>query len=193
MQDLILSILASFVTIFVVMDPFPSIIAFLTHTKKATDSERQTCATKAVIIAGLLAVLFLFAGPPLLDYLRITIADFKVAGGIVLLLLGIETVLGISLGKHEKEGISDVAVLIATPLLTGPGLVSTLILLAKDNGLPSTIIALMFALFFSWVILSNSIRLRKIAGDQPIHIIAKIIGLLLLALGVSYIKVGLAG
>ena len=193
MADLIFSILISFITIFIIMDPFPSLITFLTYTKKHTDKERSVCATKAVLIAGLVALLFLFLGPMLLDVLRITLSDFKVAGGLILTLLGIETVLGITMSNHKDNNLNDLAVLIATPLLTGPGLVTSLIVLSEDNGLVPTLIALLLALFVSWMILLYSIKIRKTIGEQTIHITAKIIGLVLLALGVSYIKKGLVG
>ena len=197
MEDFISSVIASSITIFVIMDPFPSIMPFLTRTKNHTAGERNRCADKAIAIAGALAIFFLLVGPTLLGYLHITLADFKVAGGIILLLLGIETVLGISIGDHnktnKKEDLNDIAVLIATPLLTGPGLVTSLIILAKDNGLLITISALSLALLCSWIILRNSIIIRKITGEQIIQIMAKVIGLILLALGVAYIKTGLLG
>ncbi len=197
MEDFISLVLVSFATLFVIMDPFPSVIQFLVHTKNSSDAERRACATKAVVIAGALAVFFLFVGPVLLSSLHITLSDFKVAGGIILLLLGIETVLGISIGNHntksKKEDLNDVAVLIATPLLTGPGLVTSLIVLSRDNGTVPTVIALALALLVSWLVLLNSVRIRKIAGEQFIRILAKIIGLVLLALGVAYIKNGLIG
>ncbi|MDO8553359.1 MAG: MarC family protein [Candidatus Micrarchaeota archaeon] len=194
MADFISSVLISFVTIFVIMDPFPSLIPFLEYTKKCSDNDRRTCATNAVVIAGIIAVVFMFVGPTLLSYLNLSISNLKIAGGIVLVLLGIETVLGISFGNHnKKENINDVAILIATPLLTGPGLVSTLIILSESNGFLITLVALVFALLVSWFVLVGANTVKKIAGDQFIHVLAKIIGLLLLALGVAYIRTGLLG
>jgi len=175
------------------MDPFPSILPFLIYTKKYSDIDRKACANKAVFIAGILAIFFLLSGPALLEILHITLADFKVGGGVILILLGIETVLGISLGKHKESGINDIAVLIATPLLTGPGLVTSLIILSRANGIFITIIALLLALITSWLTLINSIKIRDLVGDQMIQILAKIIGLILLALGVAYIRSGFPG
>ena len=194
MTDFLSSVIISFVTIFVIMDPFPGIIPFLNLTNKCTDLDKRICATKAVTIAGIIALVFLFIGNGLLSILHITLNDFKVGGGIVLGLLGLETILDISFKKNKKgSGIEDIAVLIATPLLTGPGLVSSLIVLSNENGLASTIVALGLALLLSWVILINSIKLKQIVGDNIIHVAGKIIGMLLLALGISYIKNGLLG
>jgi len=176
------------------MDPFPSLIPFFEYTKKCTDNDRRICATKAVFIAGIVAVLFMLLGPALLGVMHLQISDLKIAGGIVLVLLGVETVLGITFGTHNKKSdINDVAILIATPLLTGPGLVSTLVILAADNGFPVTVAALVLALLVSWFVLVGANTIKKLAGDQFIHVLAKIIGLLLLALGVAYIRTGLLG
>ena len=190
----ILSILpVTFITVFIIMNPVLSIVPFLSYTERSSEKDRKTCATKAVTIAGIIALLFLFLGPFLLSLLHITLKDFKLAGGLILALLGIETVLGITLGNHnknEKNHLNDVAVLIATPLLTGPGLVTTIIVLSNDNGLLITALSLLGALFASWLVLLNSIRIKKLFGNQTLHVVGKIMGLILVALGVSYIKGG---
>ena len=190
----ILSILpVTFITVFIIMNPVLSIVPFLSYTERSSEKDRKSCATKAVTIAGIIALLFLFLGPFLLSLLHITLKDFKLAGGLILALLGIETVLGITLGNHnkkEKNHLNDVAVLIATPLLTGPGLVTTIIVLSNDNGLLITALSLLGALFASWLVLLNSIRIKKLFGNQTLHVVGKIMGIIWVALGVSYIKGG---
>ena len=190
----ILAILpVTFITVFIIMNPVLSIVPFLSYTERSSEKDRKSCATKAVTIAGIIALLFLFLGPFLLSLLHITLKDFKLAGGLILALLGIETVLGITLGNHnknEKNHLNDVAVLIATPLLTGPGLVTTIIVLSNDNGLLITALSLLGALFASWLVLLNSISINKLFGNQTLHVVGKIMGIILVALGVSYIKGG---
>lgn len=133
-MDLLASFITSFITLFVIMDPFASLPAFIALTKGFNDSQRMKSANKAVLIAGILALIFLFAGTALLDVLGISLGSFRVAGGILLALLGLETVLGFSFNHHEKKrDLNAVAVLIATPLLTGPGLLSSLILLSSNS------------------------------------------------------------
>ncbi len=192
MENILMQIILSTITIFIIMDPFASIPPFLAGTRKCKDKEAANLANKAIIIAGAVALLFMFFGNMLLQALGITLLDFKVAGGIVLILLGLENVLSfhISNAKDKKEGLESVAVLIGTPLLTGPGLITTLIVLLDMNGIISTTIALMLALLASWLILRNAIHIRNILGDRVISIISKIIGLLLIALGISFIRSG---
>ncbi|MDD5022737.1 MAG: MarC family protein [Candidatus ainarchaeum sp.] len=189
------AIILAFVTIFMIMDPFASLPPFLTFTKGCKDEEIKKTANNAVIIAGVLAVIFIFGGMEILGILSITLFEFKIAGGIVLALLGLENVLNFSFSKNQKdgEGLDSVAVLIATPLLTGPGLISSLILLVQEYGITSVLIALGFALVICWVILRNAIYVKRILGQRVLTILSKIIGLLLIAMGVGYIKSGILG
>jgi multiple antibiotic resistance protein len=198
-MDFVSAFVISFISIFIIMDPFASLPPFFVFTKKCKENEAKAIANKAIIIAGILAVIFVFGGIYILQALSITLKDFKVAGGIVLVLLGLENVLNFNLsalskekGKDkEKSELESAAVLIATPLLTGPGLMSTLIVLTTSNGVLPVLAALVCALFLSWLILYNATLARKVLGDRIIMIISKVIGLLLIAMGIAYIKGGL--
>ncbi|MFH1221882.1 MAG: MarC family protein [Candidatus Micrarchaeota archaeon] len=194
MADFLAALIPAFIYIFIIVDPLASIPIFISMTKEHTASEMRVAATKAVLIAGAIALLFLLAGPQLLDLMHITLKDFKVAGGIVLMLLGLEAVLGFTLQKDDgkkKDNLGTVAVLIATPLLTGPGLLTALVILSEEQGMLIAVSAIVAALFVSWLMLFNAVSIRRILGEQMIEIGSKVIGLLILALGVSYMKSGL--
>jgi multiple antibiotic resistance protein len=186
------AIIASVITIFAIMDPFASLSPFLAFTKNCKNAEAKKVATHAVVIAGAVAIVFLFAGPFILNTLSITLSDFKIAGGIVLVLLGIENTLNIQLTKENKKGSLDsIAVLIATPLLTGPGLMTTLIILDKENGVVPVVIALVISLILSLVILMNATNVRDRLGSRVIVIFSKVMGLFLIALGIAFIRTGI--
>jgi len=190
------SILISFTTIFIIMDPFASLPSFMALTQGYKDSELSKTANKAVLIAGILAIIFVFSGTTILNILSITLSDFRIAGGIVLALLGLENVLGFSFSNHlhkKSESLDSAAVLIATPLLTGPGLITSLIVLTQEYGIYLVLISLLTALFISWLILRNAVFAKKLLGDKIILIFSKIMGLLLIAMGIAYIKAGLLG
>ncbi|NYZ78321.1 MarC family protein [Candidatus Micrarchaeota archaeon] len=191
-MDLLVSFITSFVTLFVIMDPFASLPAFIALTKNFNDSQRMKAANKAVLIAGILAVIFLFAGTAFLEILGISLGSFRVAGGILLALLGLETVLGFSFNHGEKkQDLNAVAVLIATPLLTGPGLLSSLILLSSQFGYWIPLGAVVAALTLSWLILHYSHLLKRVLGNQIIDISSKVMGLLLVGIGIEFIRGGL--
>ncbi len=188
------ALVASFITIFVIMDPFASSPYFLALTQKMTRKEAVAAANKAILIAGVIAVIFLFVGPLLLNYLGVILADFRVAGGIVLGLLGLEMILGFSFTPpNDAHNWNAVAVLIATPLLTGPGLLSSLLILSEEHGYLVPLIATVIALFLSWILLRESERVREVVGHRPIEVVSKVFGLLLLTLAVNYVRIGLAG
>ncbi len=193
MSEFLSATFVSFLTLFVIMDPFASLPAFFSLTKGCKEKKMKQTATKAVVIAGILAVIFLFGGLELLQILSITLADFKIAGGIMLMLLGLENVLNFTFShsSNKEEGLESAVVLIATPLLTGPGLITTLIVLSQTQGYLPVLIALVGALFLSWIILYYATNARKILGDRIITVFSRIMGLILLALGISFIKGGL--
>lgn len=189
------SLIASFITLFAIMDPFASLPLFLTSTKGCRDSEVAGVASRAVVMAGIVAVLFAVAGPPLLAALSITLSDFKVAGGIVLILLGLENALNFSLSAPGKkgEGLDSATVLIATPLLTGPGLMTSLIVLGNEYDFATVLVALGGALFLSWMLLVRAADIRKGIGERVVTVISRVIGLVLIAMGIAFVRSGVFG
>jgi len=197
MDGFIEAFLPAFVSILLIVDPLPSIPIFLSLTKKFTPAETKVAATKAILIAAVLAIIFLFVGPQLLSTMGVTVGDFKIAGGFVLVLLGLESVLDFTLPKSEEEkkkgdDLETVTVLIATPLLTGPGLMTGLVILAKEQGFVLALTAAMAAMVVSWILLYNAQLIRKVLGEQILTIFSKVVGLVVMAMGVGFIKAGLA-
>lgn len=182
------------VTLFVVLDPVLSIPPFLSLTKKFSEAERERTADKAIIAAGVIAVIFLLGGPFVMGALGVTLGSFKVAGGIILGLLGLEMVLSFSLSKDEKNaGKEGVAVIIATPLLTGPGLITALVVISAQSGFAIAFAALAVALFVAWVMLRKALSLKSWLGAYGLEALSRVMGLLLLAVAVEFIIGGLAG
>lgn len=190
-MDYASALISAFFYIFVIIDPFASLPIFISLTNKFDEREIKRLARDAVLIAGAIALVFLFTGNFLLSFLRIDLDSFKIAGGIVLGLLGIETVLGIKMSKNSDEGKNAVTTLIATPLLTGPGLITALIIMTGEQGYSVPLAATILALFVSWIILDNAFRIKNALGHQAIGILAKVVGLFLVAIGVGYVKAGL--
>ena len=189
---MLLEIISAFVTIFVILDPLASIPPFLMLTRKAKADDRTAIANKAIIIAAVIALIAILSGNTMLNAFGVSLGSFKVAGGIVLGLMGLETVMGLTFKKEgEKIDREGVAVLIATPLLTGPGMMSTLIVLTQKSGMIATGVAAAAALVIAWVILRSAHRVTQLVGQQAINVFSKIMGLILLALAIEFIKTGL--
>lgn len=119
MNEFFFATITSFITIFIIIDPFLSLATFIPLVKSLSSSEKRKQAFIATSVALGLLLLFLFVGMQILDILGISLAAFKVSGGIVLLLLAVQTVLGIEFGNIKKKRRAA-AVIIGTPLLCGP-------------------------------------------------------------------------
>jgi multiple antibiotic resistance protein len=112
----------------------------------------------------------------------------------VLGLMGLETILGfLQFNGHKTKDHDSIAVLIATPLLTGPGVITSTILLSHHVGTLVTAVAAFASLFLAFVILHFAPRLHMILGDKTINVFSKIMGLMLLALAVEFIRKGILG
>lgn len=183
-------LLKAFITLFVVMDPIGNLSIFTSLTKGMPLVEIKKNVNRSMLVAGTLLFIFLFLGIQIFDFFNISINSFMIAGGIILLIFSIFLVFGIS-GKFIKSHDHDLAVPIGTPLLTGPGTITTIVILAADNGPHIAVAAALLALAATWTILMNSNKLYKVLGDHWTNIISRVMGIILAAIAVEFIKKGI--
>jgi len=189
MDGILLEFFKATVLLFAIMDPFASIPVFLAVTQKMKESEKTSSANYAAMVAGVLILVFLFFGKDLLNGMRITLEDFKIAGGIILLIMGAQILFG-TRPKRKAESYHAAAVIIGTPLITGPGVITTTIILTQEVGVMITLAAAMLSLFLTWLMLRFSGRIQKFLGNQFVLIFSKVMGMLLMAVGISFIRGG---
>jgi multiple antibiotic resistance protein len=178
----------------VIFDPFASLVVFLVATSKMKEFDKRKVATLAVIVAGSLSFLVLIFGNLLLKLFDTTIMDLRVAGGIILALLGLKMVMGQSIvGTESMKGDSAVAIasVIGTPLLTGPATITTIMIAMDDFGRIETGLAVLIVLLIVALIFYHASRVQKFLGKTAIQIISTVLGLITLAWGVKFIRVGL--
>ncbi len=192
-MDFFTSFISAFVVLFAIMDPFASIPLYLSLTKKMSDEQKTSAANNAVLVAAIIAFAFLFFGTAVLGAFGVTLASFKVFGGFVLALLALESLLGFEFRKGNEPDPHIASVIIATPMLTGPGVMTTVIVLSTQFGVIPTAAAAAAALLAAWVILRNSLRLQKLVGGNTIEVASKVMALLLGAVGVELMRSGLGG
>lgn len=189
--EFIKEVIVSFVTLFIILDPFLGVAIFLSMTKGESHKERLDQSMTAVAVAGSLLIFFLLFGIILLELLGISMGGFRAAGGVILLILGIQTVLGIEFKKREKAKHKAVAVIIGTPILSGPGAITTVILLSQSFGFWPPFIAIIACLLITWVMLSYSEKLTRFVGDKVIEVLSRVLGLILAAMAVEFITNGI--
>ncbi|MBN2459084.1 MarC family protein [Candidatus Woesearchaeota archaeon] len=174
--------------IFVLLNPFSSLPILMTAYKQKINAKK--IALSSTGIAFIIAVLMVFIGPPLLSLFGITMDSFMMAGGLVLLLLGINTIL---LEEKPVKSVnkSDTLVsIIATPLLTGPATISFITIKANEMGNLALLSNLVFAfllvglVFFLFSVLIKHVTLKFVS------ITSKVLGLFLVGLAIEMIATG---
>lgn len=191
MQDLIPGILYSFAALFIILDPLLSVPVFAAMTKGQTTSEIHKQAFIAVAVAGGLMYIFLVFNTAIFTILGLNFPAFQIAGGIILFLLGLQEALGIELGHCKEHTATAAGVVIGTPLLCGPGTITTVMLLSKEYGLLIPFIAITLSLLATWLILYYAEGIQRVLGDVVTDIMGKVLGMLVAAIAVKIIASGI--
>lgn len=140
---------------------------------------------RATIISGVLMVLFLFLGTPLLNLLGLDIRSFAVGGSIVIFILGLEMVLGAEFFKSEKDVRAATVVPIAFPLIAGSGTLTTIISLKANYEEITILVAILINLAIVYIVLKSLRFLERILGPSGLIAVRKFFGVILLAIAVK--------
>lgn len=205
MSDVLLEIAVnSFLLMFVTVDPVGVTPMFAALSAHLPEPARRSAATRAVLLAAVILVVFGLVGDALLAALGIGLPAFRIAGGGLLFLLAIDMVFARHSGLrsatqnefHEAEHRQDISVFpLAFPLLAGPGALTTILLLtAGHEGDPAKLGVvmgcLMLVLVLTWVALRLTGPLLRVLGETGANVIGRLLGLLLAALAVQFIVDG---
>lgn len=191
MQEFLPGILYAFAALFIILDPLLSVPIFAAMTKGQTPNEIHKQAFIAVAVAGGLMYIFLIFNTMIFDILGLNMPSFQIAGGILLFILGMQEALGIDVGKCKDHSKSAAGVVIGTPLLCGPGTITTVMLLSKDYGTLVPFIAITLSLIATWLILYYAAHIQRILGDVVTDIMGKVLGMLVAAIAIKIIFAGI--
>lgn len=191
--DLVSSIIYAFAALFVILDPILSVPLFASMTKGQSSKEIHKQAFIAVAVAGILMYIFLVFNTAIFSILGLTLSTFQIAGGILLFLLGMEMALGIDISRSKDVTPTAAGVVIGTPILCGPGAITTVMLLSKDYGLLVPFIAITLSLAATWIILYFSATIQKILGTTITDIMGRVLGMFVAAIAIKIIFSGIIG
>jgi len=183
-------LIQAFLLIFIPMDVFGSISVFMVLTEKMEEHSRKRNIKVAILIAAGLLLVFLFGGIYLLKMFRIDLKDFMIAGGIVLMILGVKIVLNMGLREKRAEKYQSAIVPMATPLITGPAVITSIIICVQNFGYALSFISAALNILIAWFVLSNTTFFFKVLGRQGADVLSKIFGLILVAMAVGFIRAG---
>ena len=181
--------LLAFIPIFVAIDPIGLVAIFIGLGTSASSEHRQRHAFLGIFTALLVAVGFIFLGKIIFGALGITVADFQVGGGLILLCLAVRELVGI--GPPDRGGSDEFGVVpLGMPLIAGPALLTALLILVDSVGLFFTLLSLLVNLALVAIALCNADRFTRWMGKQGLRGVSKIIALLLAAIAISLIRRG---
>jgi multiple antibiotic resistance protein len=202
--------LTAFTTFFAVIGPIDSAVLLATLTPNATRAERRAISLKAVFIATLIVLAFALFGRPILNQLGVSLPALKVAGGIILLMIALEMTLSkrpapnkLSVKESEEaeskaDHHAEITVFpLATPLLAGPGaMTSAIVLAAGTNGdlklLAAVVAAILTVMLVTLGFLLLAQEIHQLIGLTARKVIVRVFGVLLAAIAVQSIFNGIA-
>ncbi|WP_342304702.1 MarC family protein [Methanolobus sp. ZRKC5] len=193
----------AFSSLFAVVSPVGVVITFVSLTTDMTLEEKNALGTKSVILACAIALFFAISGEMILDFFGISIDALRVAGGILLFTVAFDMILA----KVSRESITDTEIdksmdrsdiwifPIALPLLTGPGTITTVIVLMGSAASLLQNIAVTIAILLTFaitlVLFRFSRRVYKFLGYTGMLVFTRLMGLLLAAMAVNFIALGI--
>ncbi|MEM3579133.1 MAG: MarC family protein [Candidatus Bathyarchaeia archaeon] len=169
------------IQLFTIMNPISTIPTFLIYTGKLKDDERlKVTSTTTMIVVALLLTFTLF-GPLILKALDVSVTNFRFGGGILLLILAIDMLGGMS--RSKTIDIRQVAVVpLATPLLVGPGTMTTLIVLSSTYAIINVLVGGLIAAIGVYLTLRFAPLLVSAIGNNGVQAASRIMAVILAAI-----------
>lgn len=199
--------LSAFAVLFVLIDPPGCAPIFATLTKGTSARHQRIMAFKSVIVATLVLIGFLFGGEWVFNKLGISLDALRIAGGIMLFMIGLSMVFEQRTENREEraedilddvENPEDISVFpMGIPMIAGPGTMASLLLLASENDTPAQIVSILSALMLVLVITLITFLiagpLMKLMGKSATAVITRLLGVLLCTLAAQFLIDGVLG
>lgn len=191
--------LVSFGSLFSIVDPFAAVPLFLALVGAHSPAEQRRTALAATLTTGVVLTVFGLAGTLIFSFFGITIPAFKIAGGVVLFMSGLEMIRA----KHsetratdeerrEAVGKQDVGLVpLGIPLLSGPGAIATvMVLVGKARTLEhkaGVFVAILLVALGTYVTLRSAVWVSRALGRTGMNAIGRVMGLILAAIAMQFV------
>ena len=193
---------SSFIALFVIVSPLANIFSFLTLTHGYELAQQREIARRSCLTAFLILTAFLFGGQYLLNFFGISLPAFQIAGGLLLFWISLDMLRGepsqrrdTAASLNDKEYNDIFLIPLAIPLLSGPGAITTTLMLANNakNYVELLIILLTLALVMTvaYLFFVKAARLSNVLGRTGIRFATSLMGLILAALAVQFVLDGI--
>ncbi|MFZ3060916.1 MAG: MarC family protein [Candidatus Methanoperedens sp.] len=195
----------AFTSIFAIVNPVSGVMAFISMTTHMSRADKIYVARRSVLVACIIAIIFSVLGDIILKLFNITADSLRVAGGVLLFLVAIDMLFARTTRESitseelkdaaQRENISIFP--IAMPLLTGPGAITTIIVLIRTaENLDSKLLvvgAILLTFIITFLIFRFSDYFNRVVGMTGMLVMTRLMGLFLAAIAVDFISTGIKG
>ena len=182
--------LLAFIPLFVAIDVLGVLPLFVGLTGGLDERRRRILIAEATLTAFAVSLVFLAAGKLIFSFLGITESDFRVGGGVVLLVLAVYDLL-FSRDRLREPHASAGVVPIGIPLIMGPAALTTIIILADSYGTLWTVLSILVNMLIVWLVFLRADAITRLMGEAGSRAVAKIAALLLTGIAVMMIRSGI--
>jgi multiple antibiotic resistance protein len=183
------NLLMAFIPLFVAIDILGAIPIFVSLTVGMDAKAKKRLVVEATLTAGAVALVFLISGKLIFSFLGITENDFRIGGGIVLLVLSVYELL-FAKDAQRDPGTSVGVVPIGIPLIMGPAALTSIIIVVDNYGYWMSMMSLFINLLIVWLVFRHSEFMMKVMGVAGSRAFAKVASLFMAAIAVMMIRVG---
>lgn len=185
------ALLTVVVALFVIVDPIGNVPIFIGLTKNLSPAQRKRTFRSAVIVSAALLLAFAFAGHLLLSLLGISIQSFKIAGGLLLLIIAMKILITGSWEEKEVTPEGAGAVPMAFPLLAGPGAITTTMVMLQTTGIIEVILAVVIVILLTSVVLISIEKIYLFLGEAGSAVAARLMAIFIAAIAFQFMIDGL--
>ncbi|MDW8034220.1 MAG: MarC family protein [Nitrososphaerota archaeon] len=185
----------AFILLFAILDSVGNIPVFHAFLESAPEERRRKIISESVIAATGVLIFFALFGSAMFSFLGIRLSDFYIASGIVLVAISLKYIIVGEESEVKGERYEEISVFpLATPLLAGPGSISTVIIISNPPyNVFTCIVVIVLNAVLAYIILLNGDRIMTSIGRTPSKLIAKIFNLIIVAFGIVMIRNGFEG
>ena len=179
-----------FVPLFVAVDAIGVLPLFMGLTEELDRTQMRRVIKQSVLVAMGVALTFLAIGKAVLNMLGVTIADFMIAGGCILFIIAVNDMLTFEKRPRSVDPDSLGAMPLGVPLIVGPAVLTTSLILVGEYGVEPTVIAVIVNILIAGVVLWLAQPINRLLGSAGSKTVSKLASLLIAAIAVMFIRRG---
>ncbi|MDD2679618.1 MAG: MarC family protein [Candidatus Omnitrophica bacterium] len=195
MMEMLKPYILAFIPLFVAIDAIATIPVFLSLVHGTSVRQKNSIILDAVVTATVVAIIFIFIGKWVFSLLGVTVPDFQIAGGLLLFVLSVRLLFPgaqkDSFVHTHEQGLGVFP--LGTPLITGPAVLTTTLMMMNSFGLIPTLVSLVLNMLFVWLTLVKADVIMKFVGPSGTRAFSKIMYILLAAIAVMMVRHGIIG